>query len=230
VDEQLKSTKFIGNIMRHLALFLFVISASYASSLRTGDVLLQPLSCRVCYLIEKEEGGPYSHMGIVFVRSEGVFVAEALGSVKLTPLKEFLSRPTAKRSHLIIRNREISKYYRHQKRRRLFPRELWKRFETKFLGLSYDEDFLWFNRDEHRKEKLYCSEMITKLLNRYLSKKIPTKKMHFRYNRKEWKRYFRGSIPDGLPGNSPMDFLRMDEFEQVGVVDWKLGFHWKKRN
>ena len=211
-----------GKKMGQFALLFLVTMKLYAWVPRTGDIILQPLSCFSCWLIEKEERGPFSHMGMIFVYKGQSYVFESLRGVDIVPLKAFLGRPTLKRDHVILRSKELNFYY--QKKNHLFRKweyNLLKDFLDNFYELPYDDEYLWFNSDEKGNEKLYCSEMVTKLLNPYLSKKIETKKMHFKYNREHWYRLFKGHIPDGQLGNSPMDFFRSDLFEEVGVIKYE---------
>jgi hypothetical protein len=58
------------------------------------------------------------------------------------------------------------------------PLDLNDRFARHFEGLSYDASFLWGNRDE-KGEKIYCSELVVKLLEPVLERPVRTKPMHF---------------------------------------------------
>ena len=61
-------------------LFLISILFSlevFANEFQTGDILLQPLHCRLCDLIEEEEQSIYSHMGLVIVVESQVMVLES---------------------------------------------------------------------------------------------------------------------------------------------------------
>lgn len=194
-------------------MFILISTPLNAASLRTGDVILQPLNCNACWLIEKEEGGPYSHMGMVISNSGRQYVVESIVGVNILPLEKFIKRPTLKRKHLVIRNHEINKLYEDEVGFKKWENELFLRFMMKFYKTPYDNEFDWDN------DKLYCSEMVTKLLNPYLEEKIGTKKMHFNQNREHWEKYFEGNIPDGKPGNSPMDFYRSELFEVIGELD-----------
>lgn len=64
-----------------LATLLFsTLSWAQQPNLQTGDILLQPLYCRLCELIESEEQSIYSHMGLVIQRESETFVLESFGS------------------------------------------------------------------------------------------------------------------------------------------------------
>ncbi len=203
----------------HFVLLLFSFP-SYSIFLRDGDIILQPLSCYSCYAIAIEEGGPYSHMGLVIKLKKKDYVIESLAKVSMIPLELFLKRSTQKRSYIVLRNHELNQLYLKNKTQFYqFVKSLKKSFFTKFQDLPYDKSFLWDNFDENEKEKLYCSEFVTKILNPYLKEKIKTKKMSFRKMRDFWERYFQGRVPEGKEGNSPMDFFRSPLFFKVGEIE-----------
>ncbi len=208
------------NKMRQFLFLFLAFGYVHAFELRTGDIILQPLSCHACWLIEQEEGGPYSHMGVVMNIEGTSYVAEALHGVELTPLADFIKRPTQKRLHLVIRHLELEYLADFYPSSFLdLESNLIFDFSQNYFGMPYDHEFLWDNQDEYGRQKFYCSEMITKLMNPYLVNKVLTKKMHFHYNRDYWFQYFHGNIPDGLPGNSPMDYYNSGYFKAVGWID-----------
>lgn len=184
-------------------LALFPVLAS-AEALRIGDVLLQPKKCYLCRMIEEHESTSFSHMGVVIKGGQNPQIAEALGDVHVIPLDKFLQQGDLTRAVKVLRLKE----------RAFLP--LRDGIMT-WLGAEYDRDFQWDNFDEQGRERVYCSEFITKLLNPYLKDQIPTKIMNYDLNREAWWRYFNGRVPDGLPGNSPADFEKSDLFETVGV-------------
>lgn len=192
--------------MRVLWPLLIIWSLSVgAEGLRPGDVILQPMRCYLCRLIELHEDSPFSHMGVVVGEAGGrVLVAESLGSVRLVELKQFLAKGDASSEHQLLRPREAG------------PFPLMEAVAP-WLGAPYDHDFRWDNLASDGREKLYCSELVAKLLNLFLEDDLPTKIMDYSRNRAEWERYFRGAVPDGLPGNSPADFARSPQFELLGT-------------
>jgi hypothetical protein len=143
-----------------------------------------------------------------------VVVIEALGKVRRLGLAEFNAR-TQKKQRLSVRRFRHPKAQAYllqnqQKLRELFMRE--------FEGLLYDHDFLWNNFDDEGREKLYCSEMITKLLGFFLNIELPIKRMKFDKNRDAWMKYFGGTPPDGKWGNSPATFENSELFYEVGEI------------
>jgi hypothetical protein len=163
------------------------------------------MRCYLCRLIEQHERSVYSHLGIVVLSSPEVLVAESQGSVKLTPLADFLRQADPTREQMILRLKE----------RADLPL---KEAIQAWIGADYDHDFRWDNLGRDGREALYCSELVTKLLNPYLLNKIPTKLMDYSENHAAWESYFRGDIPQDLPGNSPGDFERSLLFDKIGTV------------
>ncbi len=179
--------------------------------LKVGDIILQPLQCWTCQLIMAQEKSNFSHMGLVIKTHPEVLIAESLGAVKLTPLKEFLGR-TEGHSHSVKRFKDqsvVQYFVRHEK-------HFFHFFKEHYEGLPYDSQFLWENMDEEGREKLYCSEMIAKVLEEFLKIEMPMKKMNYDINRNHWIEYFKGNPPDGKWGNAPADFERSPLFYEVG--------------
>jgi len=202
-------------ILVFLVSFLIHSLALGASSLelRVGDILLQPLDCWSCSLIEAEEDSIYSHMGVV-VSESPVMVAEALGTVRLLPLEQFHSKTQKGQKLLVLRYRDLliqEELLNHGEEFRL-------EYFRKFDGKKYDHDFLWENVDELGQEKIYCSELVTKLFLSFVNVAVPVKRMHFDKNRELWEKYFNGKVPAGEWGISPGDYERSDLFMKLGEL------------
>ena len=204
--------------MKHLfALTLALCTSLHVGAarveLQVGDILLQPLNCRVCSLIEGEEESPYSHMGLV-LSVNPVMVAEAWGSVVLTDVKDFVKKTERGQNIKVLRFRRenISRVLNgnQQKYAAIFFQD--------FHHRKYDEKFSWHNLDENEEEKYYCSELVSKLLQAFIGLETPIKRMHFNQNREQWYQYFEGNIPDGQWGNSPADFEKSDLFYAAGEL------------
>ena len=178
-----------------------------SSALAPGDVLLQPLQCWSCNLIEEEESSIYSHVGIVISTTPTVQVAEALGKVKSLPLETFAARTEPGQTLRVLRLRNSRLHNSNL---------LAETFESEFNGLSYDHQFLWDNLDPSNHEVLYCSELVAKLLERAWGVHISLKRMHFDHNPELWRRYFNGPPPAGEWGLSPADLERSTLFKTIG--------------
>lgn len=183
-----------------------------ARDLKTGDVLLQSVPCYICSLIELEEGAPYSHAGVVDKQGETIFVLQAWQRVQALSLSDSLSQRKPHSRTLVLRaidssGRELT----------INSKQVDQEFYRNFNGLTYDEEFLWDNRDS-KGEKLYCSEFVAKFMNRFLPTPILTKPMHFNQFRSDWISYFKGNPPDGKPGISTADFYFSPLFIKVGEI------------
>jgi hypothetical protein len=216
MNQLIPFTKGMGALI--LLFTPLVLSTSPASALphselRTGDVILVSLPCRICSIIEAEEGGPFSHLGLVLIENGQVRVADAYHKVASAPLGDFLKIIKPGTRPVIVRPLDAQGGFL-----KLDSIEVIRRFRGSYEGLSYDSEFLWNNRDA-KGEKLYCSEFVAKFLNAYLPNPIETKPMHFNVERGEWIKYFKGNPPDGKPGISPADFSRSRAFQNLGTLD-----------
>jgi hypothetical protein len=185
-----------------------------APDLKVGDILLQPLKCWSCALIEAEEETIFSHIGIVIEVKPEVKVAEAFGKVVLKNLKDFHAKTEQGQKISIrrFRNERVVDYFVRN------AKELKQIFQNDFEHRQYDHNFLWNNFDENGDEKFYCSELVSKLISAFIGIETPIKRMHFIRNREHWIKYFKGNPPDGQWGNSPGDFERSELFYEVGEI------------
>lgn len=180
--------------------------SAFAYKLKAGDVILQPLKCWSCSLIEDQENSQYSHIGIVVEKNKKLLIAEAYGLVKLVTLEEFIKKthPNKKNKVLRIKNQLISKT------------DVLDGIKL-FLGNPYDRGFLWNNYIEGR-EVIYCSELVYKVLNPLVKfNSLSPKRMSFDENPELWDRYFRGQTPRGELGISPEDFNISPDFFEIKI-------------
>lgn len=196
-----------------IASFLWTFGVWASPELKVGDILLQPLQCWSCDLIEDEEQSIYSHMGIV-ISLNPVMVADSRRKVEIQTLEEFNSITQKDQDIKVIRfqNEKIVAELTSNSDKFL------NLFMSEFNGLAYDHDFRWNNFSEDGQQKLYCSEMVAKLLQAFLGLDPIIKRMHFSRNPDVWERYFRGNVPRGEWGNSPADFERSELFYDVGEI------------
>jgi hypothetical protein len=120
----------------------------YSTELHNADLLFQDLDCGpLCDAIEQVTqsygGHHFSHIGLVDIEGDSVFIIEAIGSaVQKTPLQHFLSRS----HHQVLVGRLKPEF--------ASMRSDVLAFATKQIGVPYDEAFLYANG------KYYCSELI----------------------------------------------------------------------
>ena len=115
-----------------------------------GDLIFQTSKSQQGPLIQIATQSVYSHVGVVYIKNGAPWVFEASSKVKLTPLKDWISRGeggwyTAKRL------RDADKLMTPEARTSL------KSAGQKFVGREYDVLFQWSDN------KIYCSELVWKL-------------------------------------------------------------------
>ena len=182
------------------------------TDLKSGDVLLQSVSCYLCSMIESEEGLPYSHVGVILKNEVGIAVLESWNGLQKISLDQHLS--LRRKGTLTLVRRPLNLEGDFLKIRNV---ELDQLFRLRFAGHHYDSDFLWNNADSAG-ETFYCSEFSAKILDFFLPESMPTKAMHFIRHRSDWLQYFHGNPPDGKPGISPADFARSVQFTTIGTL------------
>jgi len=185
--------------------FVSIALNSYASDLQTGDVLLQPLNCWACNLIEQQEDSIYAHMGVYLKIDGDDYIVEAFGKVRLIPLSEFLKKTKGKSRVKVIRAKSLN----HQQRNELLVKSL------SLIGSAYDAMFLWDNYIDNT-QAFYCSELVYKIfVEIYKFKYLRPKEMLFDINPEYWDIYFKGETPRNHTGISPEDFHLSLDFKFV---------------
>ena len=201
-----------------MRLFLYVLLTYFSSPLnayasyQAGDVVLLPINCYACKAIEKETGSPFAHSGLLVEEKGKLIVLEAWSKVEKTSFEDFMSRAKMGVKPLLIRSKELSRRFKSPADLSKLNKYLITSFNENYNGLKYDDDYVWDNKDEDGKELLYCSEMITKLLNEVLEVPMPTYTMTYTKARDFWVKYFKGPPPAGKPGNNPGSFLKSKLF------------------
>lgn len=187
--------------MGKIAMLFSVLIAFSANALEVGDVLLQPLKCWTCSLIEQEENSDYSHMGIYLGDGK---VAEAYADrVKIVDLEDFKSKTDPARKILVRRLNQIPQDFKLQLMTEL----------SQYLNRPYDRWFDW------KDDAIYCSELVYKILDKLVSfSDLAPKRMLFQHNPEYWDRYFQGQTPRGELGISPGDFELSSDFISVETI------------
>lgn len=211
----------VKNWLISLGVFLSVFStATYSSDLfkinqsdlKVGDVLLISLNCMQCRYIESETGAPFSHSGIVLEIQPVLKIGQALGTVHSIELNKFLKPITPKSKVVVVRSKE------HKTNENFV--ELNSLFNKHFLNLPFDSDYQWNNFDQQGREKIYCSELLLKLLNYILVDKLAPEILSYHKHYDYWFKVFKGNVPMNEWGNSPASFYRdSTHFEIVGQLE-----------
>jgi hypothetical protein len=116
--------------------------------LRQGDLVFGDSRSAQSNAIQLATGSPWSHVGIVEVAPDGVFVVEAIGRVSRTPWPAFRRRAGGR--VLVLRPREVGEP----------ARERAVAAAKALLGRPYDARFGWGD------DRIYCSELVVKAYER----------------------------------------------------------------
>ncbi len=214
----------LKKILLLFAFYSFVsiqVFANLNSSLRPGDVILLPLKCSVCRYISDETFSKYTHVGLV-IENDGeghVRVVEAFGRVRVLSLEDFLTKLPKDQNAAVFRSHELNHLYEEDQDFFLhFEKNLRSDFFQDYIGRDYDPFYLWDNFGIDGEEIYYCSELVAKMLNKYIFSQIETSPMTFRKNWAYWYQYFRGSVPEGRPGVPPHYFASSKLFYPLGEI------------
>jgi uncharacterized protein YycO len=117
--------------------------------LHEADVVLQTSGSARSALIQRASGSPYSHVGLVELAPDGVFVVEAISPVSRTPIEAWAARG---KGHVVTVLRPVG----------LDAAARQQVVETAkgWLGRPYDARYAWDD------ERLYCSELVVKAFAR----------------------------------------------------------------
>ena len=136
----MKKLKIIFGILV-LAMLVFGIKycagQTSAEKLKEGDLIFHTSKSEQSPLIQYATMSVLSHCGIIIEKPDGLYVLEATGRLKLTPLQEFINRGKGKQwwAKRVI-DKPVKVKYNH------------------LLGLRYDSSFKPDNN------LFYCSELI----------------------------------------------------------------------
>jgi hypothetical protein len=136
--------------MKYVLIIIALLSqlSIAAQNYQNGDIVFKNLDCgALCDAIEAvtsgHAGNSFSHIGLVYIQHDSVFVIEAIGNnVTLTPIKQFEARS----KHHLVQARLKPAY------KKLIPDAL--AFALLQIGKPYDDAFLYNNG------KYYCSELL----------------------------------------------------------------------
>jgi hypothetical protein len=199
-----------------ITLFTLIFGPStlcHAFSFKSGDLILLPLNCYSCEIIEQETQSSYSHSGVLIQEEGQWFVAEALLKVELTPLKIFLQRVRPGFKAGVFRPKKWI-----NKRPKKLNQRLLKSFKQDFEGLPFDPLYLWDNFDTNGNEMLYCSEFLSKFLTPFLPLHFIPGPMDYRDRWEYWSRVYEGNVPQGRPGTNPGDIEHSVLFKFLGEI------------
>ena len=136
----MKKKKVLGILLVIVVLFLGIKYCSGQTSvdkLKEGDLIFHTSKSEQSLLIQYATMSVLSHCGIIIEKGDGLYVLEATGKLKLTPLQDFINRGKGKQwwAKRVI-DKPIKVKYRH------------------LLGRRYDTSFKPDNN------LFYCSELL----------------------------------------------------------------------
>ena len=127
--------------------------------LKDGDLIFQTSKSSQSRAIQLATNSVYSHMGMVYKKNADWYVFEAVQTVRLTPLEEWIQRGKGK--HFVVKRLKNAVKI-------LTPEKLavMKNIGKGFIGKNYDIYFSWSDKS------MYCSELVWKIFYRALNIKI----------------------------------------------------------
>jgi hypothetical protein len=184
-------------------------------TLKEGDIIFQSMDCDLCNAInavtEGFDGNDFSHLGLVHIQNDSIYVIEAAGkNVKLTPLEVFKTY-TSETMYIGRLKRKYRKY---------IPKAI--AFSLSQMGVPYDEAYLYDNGS------YYCSELIYDAFLSSFEKpffeltpmtfKEPNSNDYFQV----WIDYYsdlKQEIPEGELGCNPGGISTSNKLKIIGIVD-----------
>jgi uncharacterized protein YycO len=148
--------------MRYLLILVFLLSASAVPGtepLKDGDIIFQTSRSAQSLAIQRASNSKYSHMGLIVFQAGKPFVFEAVKTVRLTPLANWIARGQG--GHYVVKRlRDAST--------RLTPAALKKlrAAAEQYAGKPYDLTFEWSDK------RIYCSEFVWKAYDQALGVQI----------------------------------------------------------
>lgn len=204
-----------------LSLFLIQFSLfCFAQNvkLKTGDLIFQSMNCGpLCEAInevtEGYQGKDFSHLGMIYIKNDSIFVIEASGkSVKITSFETF---KTYSKEDIFV-GRLKRKY------RKYIPEAI--SFSLQQIGVDYDDEYLYNNG------KYYCSELIyDAFLYSYKKPLFDLQPMTFKSPKTNvyfevWEEYYKKlkmEIPEGKLGCNPGGISTSDKLRIIGKIKFQ---------
>ena len=199
------------------AILFFACTATNGDfRLQTGDLLFQvgkssELNEAIAGVTTGESHIHYTHVGIVSVENDTVFVIEAtIPEVCMTPLDSFLFRSAYLAEKPVVAVGRLKQEYRETISQAIVRAK-------KLLGKPYDYIYSPDN------DAFYCSELVThSFLNRQNRPVFEPVNMNFRdadgnmpaYWIEHFEKY-NAEIPENCPGSNPGDLSQSDKIEIV---------------
>ena len=122
----------------------------FSNYIENGDIIFQTSKSSQSKAIQLATNSKYSHMGIIYEDEGHFFVYEAVQPVKLTPLKNWITR--GENGHYVIKRlKNADQVLTNSVLTKM------KKVGEQFNGKPYDIYFEWSD------DKIYCSELVWKI-------------------------------------------------------------------
>lgn len=148
-----------AGVLLSLALVMLACTAERGYEPRNGDLVFHTSRSEQSLAIQRATRSPYSHMGIVYFREGEPYVFEAIATVRLTLLAEWIERGVDGR--FVARRLAAAD--------ELLTDEALARMMAEgraLQGKPYDPYFEWSD------DRIYCSELVWKVFQRALGLEV----------------------------------------------------------
>ncbi|MAY84096.1 MAG: peptidoglycan peptidase [Flavobacteriales bacterium] len=177
---------------------------------QNGDIIFQTSTSNQSKAIQLATSSKYSHMGVIYEQEGKFFVYEAVQTVRLTPLQDWINR--GKDQHYIVKRLNNSK--------ELLSAEALKKMKQigeKFKGKPYDIYFEWSD------DRIYCSELVWKIYKEALGIEIGEVEKLSDFNLSH--EAVKAKMKERYGSNIPMDELvispaAMFESDRLRTIDY----------
>jgi len=130
-----------------------------APAVKDGDIIFHTSQSSQSIAIQLATGSRYSHMGLIVHRDGKPFVFEAVATVRLTPLEQWIARGTG--HHFVVKRlKNADAVFTPARLEKL------RAAARRFAGRPYDLTFGWSD------DRIYCSELVWKAYDRGLGIQI----------------------------------------------------------
>lgn len=185
-----------------------ILKSKMAELLQDGDIIFQTSTSRQSKAIQAATGSVYSHMGIIYRQNNQVYVYEAVQSVKLTRLIDWI-RKGDKDKFVVKRLKNASSVLTPENVKKM------KAVGARFQKKNYDLYFEWTN------DRIYCSELVWKIYKEGLDVEIGKLEKLKNFNLTDpavqnvLKERYGNAVPLDETVISPMSMFNSDKLELI---------------
>ena len=175
---------------------------------RDGDIIFHTSMSDQSEAIQQATGSRYSHVGVVYIRDGSPMVFEAIKTVQLTPLEQWIRR--GEDGHFVVKRLEDAE----ERLDKAAKKKLYEEAK-RMKGLPYDPYFQWDDR------AIYCSELVWKIYHRALCKDVGVLEtlkdfdLSHSATQEIFRERFGSSFPKDEPVISPAAIFKSKELELV---------------